>query len=594
MGKRIKTFFTNFFKLFKDKNILTIIMACFSYSSICLMGIIETYNPFSWLIFGIICLLFYKTNIQEKKYRKEIIIMSIIYSILLIFGKIVYTFQFNKTANVFSIFFSFKTFIKLLGTFNFIFILLMNIYPKIYNFKLNKKNSFTNKKIFWGSFIFIFICWLPYFLKYYPGVLTPDSLSEIDIIFNNFSHISDHHPIIHTLFISLPFNIGYKIFHSANLGVTLYSLIQMIIMDLIFSYFLTFLNERKVNKKILILTILFYAIMPVHPIYSISMWKDVIFSGLILLLSIETLKLLENKNINFKSMISFIIISILCIFFRNNGVYMYLLLIIFSLIIFKDKRKIFIIAFTIVLGTYAFVKGPVFTHFGVEKTESAEYIGMPLQQIGRMAFKNIEFTEYEKKEINKLIPIEILKDAYNPQFSDGIKFNPNYKDEVFDNNKFKYFKIWLNLVIKHPSIALEAHANSTLGYWYPGVSYSCFSTSLYPNDFGIYRDQKLPSIFDTYFKYVGTKKIPILNMVWSIGLCFWIIFLFGYITLKKKGFKYLYVFIPVIGVWITMLIASPVFAEFRYIYCAYITLPLLLLMPYLDKNNKKDRRKYEK
>ena len=76
-------------------------------------------------------------------------------------------------------------------------------------------------------------------------------------------------------------------------------------------------------------------------------------------------------------------------------------------------------------------------------------------------------------------------------------------------------------------------------------------------------------------------------MTWSIGLCFWIIALFSFIAVKKaKDIKAIYLYVPVIGIWLTMMIASPVFAEFRYVYGAFTCLPLLIIFPYLLCNSK--------
>ena len=70
-------------------------------------------------------------------------------------------------------------------------------------------------------------------------------------------------------------------------------------------------------------------------------------------------------------------------------------------------------------------------------------------------------------------------------------------------------------------------------------------------------------------------------MEWSIGLVFWVILIFAMMSIRKNKLYGIYPFIPIIGIWITMMIASPVFGEFRYVYGAYTCLPLLMLCPYL-------------
>ena len=98
---------------------------------------------------------------------------------------------------------------------------------------------------------------------------------------------------------------------------------------------------------------------------------------------------------------------------------------------------------------------------------------------------------------------------------------------------------------------------------------------------GIETKNKSNKIITEYVDNIDSKTIPIVCMEWSIALCYWIILILAFVTRRIKNKKSLYVFIPIFGIWITMLIASPVFGEFRYVYGAFATLPLLMVYPYL-------------
>lgn len=574
-------------KVLASNAFVSFIMASLTYYIICNMELIKVYDILSWLIYFSLIILYYKTDKFNKTMKKEVILLSLLFSFLTIFGKVVYNLQYNNELSVFRELLKIKNLFNFLGVFNILFIILVNILPKLYNFSLKSEKTFikNSKVVYIISFLVILLAWLPYFLSYYPGTLTPDSFQELGIIANNFSSISDHHPIIHVLFIYLPYTVGFKFFHSMTIGIVFATIFQMIILSSIFASFIVFLYNRKVNDYILLITVLFYSILPMHGYMSIVMWKDVIFSGLLLLLTMQLFNILEkveHSKLCLRNLFGFIIISILCVFFRNNAIYMYVILAVVTLINFRKKFKIFAIIFCIVFGIYFFVKGPIFNYLNISKSASAEYIGMPLQQIGRMAFKNVQFTSYEKKIINKVIPIETMASSYNPKVSDGIKFNSEYNGSEFDSNKFEYLNLYLNLVKKHFSIALESYAISTLGYWYPGVEYWSVSKEIWENSYNIKIQSKTPNNIKKIFEKAESRYTPILNIEWSIGLCFWVILIFSVITFKKRGIKYLYPFIPVFGVWLTMMIASPVFGEFRYVYGAYVCLPLFMLLPYIN------------
>ena len=415
-------------QILKSTKILNILMAVITYGSICLLGVLKTYDVVSWFIFLVLVLFFCKTDINNKIMKKENIFLSILFSFVIIFGSIVNELKYNTKVNIFRIFFTFKNFIYIVGIFNLLYIVLTNVMPKLYSYSIKKgKSIFKSKKfMFITCFLIIMLCWMPYFLSFYPGNLSPDSISELTTVINNFANASDHHPIIHILFIAIPYKIVFGITNNMTISVAAVTLTQMFIMSLIFSSLIVFLHNRKVNDKILFVILVYYAILPMHGYYSVVMWKDVIFSGLLLLLTMELVKIIEkqkNNKLNFKQLISFIIVSIFCVFFRNNAIYMYFLLAIATFIFFRKYYKIFISAFVIVFGVYYIIKGPVFEALNITKSSSSEYIGMPLQQIGRMAYKDVKFTKKEKETLNKLMPLKEMKKAYNPIISDGIKFN---------------------------------------------------------------------------------------------------------------------------------------------------------------------------
>ena len=84
-----------------------------------------------------------------------------------------------------------------------------------------------NKWSFYINAIIIFLAWLPYFLRYYPGLLTNDSCSQVSQSIG-LAMLTNHHPVFHTGLVALFVNIGQNIFHDLNIGVALYTVFQMI------------------------------------------------------------------------------------------------------------------------------------------------------------------------------------------------------------------------------------------------------------------------------------------------------------------------------------------------------------------------------
>lgn len=569
----------------KNKYVISVILALATYIALCGQKVLPVNNLLAFLLIIPLIKTYLKTDFTKVK--KEIFAFSLIISLILVFGRILYSYRYSNTYSSFKELLRFRSLLYIIGNFSFIYSILDQIIPKLIGIKI--KNEISIKKHpFLIPFCIIFFCYILYFIIYYPGILSNDSLSELNMILGN-TPITDHHTVIHFLFMKIPYELGYHITHSKNIAVSFISITQMIIVSSIYASMVNFINKRNAPKSLVYISIIYFAMTPMHGFYSITMWKDIIFSALCLLLTMELYKLVEKKQITIKNSYSFIIVSLLAVFFRNNAIYMYYILSIISLYVFRKQLKTIVLMLLIVFATYYTVKGPVYKYFKIKTSASAEYIAIPLQQIGRMAYKNITFTQKEKKMINKLIPVDELKNSYNPEIVDSIKFNKKYNASAFDNNKIEYLKLWGNLCIKHPAIAIESYLISTLGYWYPNVEYWTSLNQIDKNDIDVYQETFIPNSLKEKVTKLASRGVPLIGNTWCIALCFYIIIISSYIAIKRNKKRYLYLFIPVFGIWLTMMVATPVFAEFRYTYSAFTCLPFLISVPYLtDKSTKKN------
>lgn len=574
---------SNLIKKFKkflyNKNILSFILALIVYISLYLQNYISNINSISLLLLLMLIIFFKNLNLYNKKFFKSCCVFSFIFSFLTIFGEIVYINLFEQNDSVWKYIFTFKTVFSFLGLYILIYAILNTILPALYNYNIKKQSFLKPLSIFISAFFIILICWLPYLLVKFPGNLNIDSFVCLDMILNNFSYISNHHSIFYIMFIAYQLMIGMSIFNNINLAIAFYTIVQMLILDLIFSYFIYFLAKKNINKNIIIISILYFALLPIHGFSSISMWKDVLFSGIILLICIQLSKIVE--SLNFKDFVLLNIYLLLMIFVRNNGIYIYFILFIIMLVILKKYIKIIIPSFLLICTIYYGVTIFVFDKLNIEKVKLAEYIGIPIQQIGRMAYKKINFDSSDEKLLIKVMgSIDNLKNSYNPEYSDEIKFSKYYNESELFANKKDYFNMWIKLSLKHPDIALESYAVSTLGYWYPGIDYVNVNNIIQENNYGIKATPLLNKKIQTFIIKLSTNDIPLINLFWNTCLPFWVTSLFCYLCIKKRGLKFVLPYIPIFGIWLTLMIATPAIAEFRYIYASYTCLPLLIILPF--------------
>ena len=357
-------------------------------------------------------------------------------------------------------------------------------------------------------------------------------------------------------------------------------------MALVVSYTIFFIYNNIKNKNVLITLILFYGIVPIFGYYSVVMWKDVLYSTLVLLLSIFCYKLVTKKCLNRSFLVKFYFISLACILFRTNAIYMYFLLTIFTLVLYKNnKLKIFILYSSVILTFYT-IKFPVFNYFNIRRSYSSEYIAIPFQQIARMNFKDVHLSDNDKKIINNIIDIETLDSVYSPTTFDNIKFNNNYNRDYFDNNKIIFLRMWAKLCFQHPLIASESYMMSVLGYWYPLSDLRAYENTIVENNIGIKSNPVKIDFFNKYVSFMGNLDNPVIKILWNISLYTWLLLISIYVLLNKKTIKYLVCYIPILGNLITLYVAAPVYNEVRYFFPVFMCSSLLFLIPYFDENKK--------
>lgn len=442
---------------------------------------------------------------------------------------------------------------------------------------LSYEINFTPIRLFWICFaIFSVINISVLLLCYIPGNLTPDSINEISQMYSG--DYSNHHPFYFTVFVQLFFNLGTTIFGSANAGVLLYSIVQLLIMGLIFSFGIMTMYQCRVPKYFIMAAFLLYALMPYHIMYSFTVWKDILFGGFVLLFIITIARALTQN----KSIWNFLLMIISCFgicLFRSNGWAAFIIAVILSFAIFKKKYLSISIMLLLVSVLSYILKGPVLTVIGVRQPDTIESLSIPTQQIARVIVddKN-SLTEDQKSLINNLANIDEIAAVYNPILHDPIKdiVRANGNQQYLNDHKFDFAKLYLELGFSHPAEYIKAWVDQTRGYWNGGYRYWIWADDVYENNFNITRkvnSDGAKKIFNNYAQ--SFYVVGFLQPFISIGFWVWILWLSLYISIKQHKKVLLFVCVLLLSIWGSLLIATPVFAEFRYIYSLFCCLPFI-------------------
>lgn len=494
-----------------------------------------------------------------------------------------------------------KAVLKFIGYVIAFYTIIIYVYTKILtkikikeDLKINKYFT-NNRRSFIIIALIIFIAYLPHFLYNFPGMYTVDSVSEMSYGLSNAKYFQNHHPVFHIFIIYGCINLG-KLLGGAYIGIAIYSILQMLFVSFTFSYVIKYMAKKNVNIVYRILTLIFFIIYPAFGPYSITMWKDVPFGMMLLLFTIQVVEMITNKEYFKKkrNIVSFIIISIFTILFRNNGLYVVLITLAILLMFLKGNRKKIALMLLIVILFNILWKGPIFKLLNVTDGPVKEMMSVPVQQIARtVKYRRTELTEEEKTKIQKYINMDLeeMGEKYYPLISDNIK--EHFNNEEFNNNKLDFISLWVNLFFKYPVEYIEAFLDNSYGYWYPQANNGILPTWYkYEESEDVIGYERKPALnlefLDGYYADINGRKMPIISMWISIGFVFWIMILcIGYMVCKKK-YRLILTYVPILALWLTT-IASPVYCEYRYIFGMFTCIPILTILM-LSLANKKEEK----
>ena len=434
-------------------------------------------------------------------------------------------------------------------------------------------------KRFFGTALLLILAWLPWFIAFYPGLLTRDSIRELNQQLG-LEAMSSHHPFIHQMMIRLALTIGSR-FSSPEASIAAYSVIQMLFMAVCFSLCIEYLRRLGAAGWLRAAGVAFFALFPINAIYSVTMWKDVPFAGCalvfsILLLQAGTQSAVPQKRRRDTALL--ILFGFLFCTMRNNGFYAFLLG--FPLFALFNRKQIgrwccvFAAVLLLMLGYRGLMNG-----MGVVKGRSAEMLSVPLQQIARVAARS-GADELESEEFAVLREVfpepEKLGELYAPTISDPIKREGVFESEVFDADPGRYAKAWLKLGLRHPVTYLEAFLLLNYGYWYPDVNYWQISTTLRENALGAELNMR-HGIFrlNLLTVYNNLASHQPLSFLFCLALVVWLLMWSAALLLVKRQNGWASTMLPLAALWLTTL-ASPVHAEYRYLYAAVVCLPLFI------------------
>lgn len=447
----------------------------------------------------------------------------------------------------------------------------------------NAPSNVGYKKVFLFTFLLIVIVNSAIlFMCKYPGFLTMDSVLQVkqtmDGVYTN------SHPFYHTMLLKLLLSIGLALFGNMNAAVATYMVFQICFMALSFALAVMTMKEIGAPKWSVIALVAFFALMPYHMAYSITLWKDVIFGGFVLLYTVFLYRILKEVGNSKWNMLGLVLSGLGFCLFRSNGWFAFVGVTLLFLLLFKGQYKKLAIAMAAIIVVSFVLKHPVLKLLDVAQPDKAESLSIPIQQVARDVVENKDFTEEQYLLLNQLADVERIPETYLWYISDPMKElmrEKNYQQALADY-KTDYIKLYFSRLFKHPWTYVKAWVDQTKGYWNSGYPYWIWCLYTDGEDIGIYSTVHSGGMNKAVNSYLSHfSKYKVLKPFFSIGFFVWCILVCLYVSIIKKDKVLALMTIPVLMIILSLLVATPVFSEFRYAYSVFCTMPVIALMTFV-------------
>lgn len=433
-----------------------------------------------------------------------------------------------------------------------------------------------------------------FFLFNYPGIVSVDTIHQLRMIQD--SAYSTHHPLLHTLMIKVFYQVGYGLFHSVNAAIAAVSLFQILCVAAIFSYGAVTVY-RFYGRKASVVFALIYFLLPYNIEFSATHRKDTLFSCFIFLMIVAYYRL---SRLPIRKKADYFLL-LLGAFgtgaFRKNGLYVLAACFVLYILIFvKDKisNEVFmpVLLIMIIATVTSFALTPILkSALKAEDPDILETVGVPLQQVARVIADGCEIDEGQMQLLSQVIDIEGLKNAYVPYTVDPAKEYVRSGENVdyIEKHKAEFVSLYFELGLKYPGEYVKAWIDQTRGYWNGGYKYWRWEQGVTENKLGISRSYPFELFFRVMCEYLWLwQNVPLIIPFLCIGLFTWGIMMMLNLSILGRNRTVSFMTLPVLLNIGTLIIATPVFAEFRYAYSSFLCLPFIVLAYYYDYETLKD------
>lgn len=446
------------------------------------------------------------------------------------------------------------------------------------------------------SWLLLAAAWLPTWLAYYPGICSYDITIQAEQMLSH--QYIEHHPLAHTLLVESFLRLG-ELMGDANLGLGLYTLLQLLILAAALAYGIFLLYLRDAKGLWLIALQLLGMFFPFHWYLAVSATKDILFTAFFLFLLFTLYQMLAQARDSLRPNIwevIYVLSGTLMILFRNNGKYAFLVLLgcclLTVLFCRRSKRlyrRIFLSSLCSLILGMALLAG-LSRATGAVQGDKREMLSIPIQQLARTMIYHggagvLPEDDGAMEESDRALIDDFILDRayenYRPEIADPVKSHTY--THVFRYRTKEFLTTYLHLLGQFPGDYINAVLAVDAGYLYPyDVSHATVNVNGRDRGLGyvqtrwveaelqrlgVYKDSKWEGLHEALESWADDNaylRIPLLRHILMPGGYLWFWLLYSGYLLWKRQYRALLPLALVGGYFGTLLLGPTV--QLRYLY----------------------------
>lgn len=296
-------------------------------------------------------------------------------------------------------------------------------------------------------FLIPFVIFTIYLYVFNPGVMSYDSFNQLHQIATG--RFYSKHPFFHT-FIEM---ICIRIYASP----ASYCVFQIGVFSAMWMVICKYFRKTQKHFYLQLIVTLIFSLIPLNAIYSITLWKDVLFSYFLMFTCFLIKVLLDRNEVGYGFIVVMSIVMACTAQLRHNGIIVILILLIVLAAYYYRKDKKLKLHITIPALTIVFILliASLNVIYDVDNTQNdvvdntqKDALEAKIEHMLSDYDLHLDLSDKDSSMVHKLISEAKIKKYYNKTFSDPVYSRSNHS--VYDNNKWDYIYIAAKYSILHP------------------------------------------------------------------------------------------------------------------------------------------------